>query len=284
MSKPRKPRASPKPGAIIAVGGREDKEGDRKILREIASRVKSGKLVIATMASELPDEQWSLYQSLFTELGTRKIVHLDFRQREQAMDDPKLGVLEGASVVFFTGGDQIKLTTTIAGTQTHREILKLYASGCTIAGTSAGAAAMSETMLVGGAKAETHKVFSAFFTAPGLGLFRDIIIDQHFAQRWRITRLLGAVAENPGFMGIGIDEDTAVIVQEHRSLEVIGSGAVYVVDGSGVTYTNVSEKALERTLALFNVRLHVLKSGNALDLQTRVPSVAVADEEEGDVL
>jgi cyanophycinase len=262
-------------GDIIAIGGREDKEGTRRILREVASRVRADKLVVATLASDMPGEQWRLYQSIFGSLGVKKIAHLHFTQREEAMENPKLDVLQGASVIFFTGGDQIKLTSKIAGTQAHREILNLYAQGCTIAGTSAGAAAMSGTMLVGGLKTETHKVLSAFFTAPGLGLLRDIII-QHFAERWRITRLLGAVGENPGMMGIGIDEDTAVIVQPGKSLQVIGSGAVYVVDGSGITFTNVSERALERTMALFNVKVHVLKSGNTLDLQTRIPSVAAA--------
>ena len=262
-------------------------------MREVAAHAESGKLVVATLASDAPDDQLRLYTSIFTALGVKKIAHLDFKDREAAMNNPKLDVLSGAAVMFFTGGDQIKLTGKIAGTQTHREIMSSYQKGCTIAGTSAGAAALSSTMLVGGPKAESHKVFSAFFISPGLGLLHDIIIDQHFAQRWRITRLLGAVAENPEFMGIGIDEDTAIILQEGKSLEVIGSGAVYVIDGSGVTYTNVSEKALERTMALFNVTLHVLKSGNTLDLKTRTPSVAAAaaedsredseDEEEDDI-
>jgi cyanophycinase len=279
-AKQKKPAHKPRPkstaGAIIAVGGREDKEGDRRILREIATRAGNGKLVLATLASEMPDDQLRLYTSIFTTLGVKKVVALDFADREEAMENPKLEVIKDAEVMFFTGGDQMKLISKIAGTQTHREILSMHAKGCTIAGTSAGAAAMSATMLVGGPKAESHKVFSAFFTAPGLAILKDIIIDQHFAQRWRITRLLGAVAENPDLMGIGIDEDTAVILQEGRSLEVIGSGAVYVVDGSNVTYTNVSEKALERTMALFNVTLHVLKSGNTLNLKTRTPSVARA--------
>jgi cyanophycinase len=277
-------KTTPKPrsrrGAIIAVGGREDKEGDQRILREIAARAGTGKLVIATLASEAPEEQWKLYTTIFHDLGVKKLAHLNFTDSKEAMKNPKLDVLHGADVMFFTGGDQMKLTSKIAGTQTHREIMTLYQRGCTVAGTSAGAAALSATMLVGGPKAETHKVFSAFFTSPGLGLLNDIIIDQHFAQRWRITRLLGAVAENPELMGIGIDEDTAIILNEGKSLEVIGSGAVYVIDGSGVTYTNVSEKALERTMALFNVSLHVLKSGNTLDLKTRTPSVAAAAAED----
>jgi cyanophycinase len=229
--------------------------------------------VIATLASEVPDEQWRVYSRIFRELGVKKIAHLDFGRREDAIAQPRLDVLAGATAVFFCGGDQLKLTSKIAGTKTFDEIVRLYRSGATIAGTSAGAAALSETMLVGSPVVESHKVMGAFFTAAGMGLLREIIIDQHFGQRWRIGRLLGAVAEKPSVLGIGIDEDTAVLVDGSSGFEVIGSGAVYVIDGSAVTYTNISEHQLDRTMAIFNVRLHVLKSGNRFDLSKRQPSV-----------
>ena len=262
-----------RPGTLIAIGGREDKENGRLILKEVAARVGSGKLVIATLASEVPEEQWHAYRHTFAALGVKNTVQLDYKRREEAVSNPKLELLEDAVAVFFTGGDQLKLTSKIAGTETLKRIVEIYQSGGTIAGTSAGAAALSQTMLVGGRALESHKVASAFFTATGLGLLREVIIDQHFAQRTRVGRLLGVVAENPGMLGIGIDEDTAVLFQRDKSFEVIGSGAVYVVDGSAITYTNVSEHAMERTMALFNVRLHVLKAGNAFDLASRTPSV-----------
>jgi cyanophycinase len=264
-------------GWLIAIGGGEDKRGERSILREVAARAGSGRLVIATLASEMAAQQWATYRRVFTELGVKHIRQLDIKRRDEAA--AKVQALDGATAVFFTGGDQIKLTAKIAGTEIAKRVAAIYAAGGTVAGTSAGAAALSQTMLVGGRVVDTHKVASAFFTATGLGLLRDVIIDQHFAQRSRIGRLLGVVGENPGLLGIGIDEDTGVLFDADRGFEVIGSGAVYVVDGSGITYSNVSERALERTMALFDVRLHVLKSGNSFDLSTRTPSVISRPEE-----
>lgn len=130
---------------------------------------------------------------------------------------------------------------------------------------------MSETMLVSGLGGESHKVGGALLMAPGLGLAEEMIVDQHFAQRGRIGRLLGAVAQNPGILGIGIDEDTAIVVEGEKFV-VRGSGAVYVVDGREVSYTNVSEEEAERTMCMFDVKLHVLGHGNAFDLRTREPN------------
>ena len=259
-------------GTIIAIGGREDREGELSILREVANRVNGGKLVVATLASTVPDEQYADYRTLFAKLGVKRIEQLDFKSREEAMDPKALARLDGAAAIFFSGGDQLKLTSKIAGTAVYQKIAELFEAGATIAGTSAGAAAMSETMLVGRSLGEMHTVASAFFTAAGLALLKDMIIDQHFAQRSRVGRLIAAVGEKPSALGIGIDEDTAIVVHGHESFEVIGAGAVYVVDGSGVTYTNISERNMQRTLAVFDVRLHVLKSGNQFDLRTRRPS------------
>ena len=266
-----------KPGTIIALGGREDREGELHILREVASRVNGGKLVIATLASAIGDEQFADYRNLFAKLGVKKIERLDFKSREEAMDPRAVERLDGTSAIFFSGGDQLKLTSKIAGTAIYSRIAELFEQGATIAGTSAGAAAMSETMLVGRSFGELHTVASAFFTAAGLALLKDMIIDQHFAQRSRVGRLIAAVGEKPSALGIGIDEDTAMVVHGHEYFEVVGAGAVYVVDGSGVTYTNISERNMQRTLAVFDVRLHVLKSGNQFDLRTRRPSLKEAE-------
>jgi len=136
-------------------------------------------------------------------------------------------------------------------------------------GTSAGAAAMSETMLVKGTSGETHRI-GDLHMSPGLGLIRDVIIDQHFAERGRFGRLLGAVAHNPRVLGLGIDEDTAAVVDGDQ-LQVIGSGAVYVVDGQDVTHSNVAEARPERVLSMHDVRVHVLGTGDGFDLHTRQP-------------
>ena len=139
-----------------------------------------------------------------------------------------------------------------------------------IAGTSAGASVMSDTMIVQGEDDESpHKC--TLKMSPGLGLVKNIIIDQHFAQRGRIGRLLTAIAQNPEVLGIGIDEDTAIVVSDKGIAEVIGSGAVYFIDGSSIDYSNVSEQYSNEVLSMFNVKLHVLKEGNRFNLLKKVP-------------
>jgi cyanophycinase len=257
---------------LILIGGSEDKDGERLILSEVARFAGTGTLVIATLASEVPDLQWDRYQRIFRTLGVRNLAHLAITGREDALAARTLGVLDGASAVFFTGGDQVKITTKLKGTDLFTRIRDLYMRGALMAGTSAGASAMGESMLVGeSTQEESHKVGGAFYMAHGLGLVGGLVIDQHFAQRARIERLIGAVAENPGGLAIGIDEDTAVVVDNESQFTVIGSGAVYVADGRTVTHTNMSEQMKGQTLCLFDVTLHVLSHNTGFDLTTRRP-------------
>ena len=257
---------------LILIGGSEDKEGARLILSEVARLAGSGRLVVASLASEVPDLQWERYQRIFLSLGVRDLAHLEVAGREDALDPRNLHVLDNASAVFFTGGDQVKITTKLKGTDLFTRIRALYERGGLLAGTSAGASAMGESMLVGeSTQEESHKVGGAFYMAHGLGLVGGLVIDQHFAQRARIERLIGAVAENPGGLALGIDEDTAVIVENEAQLTVIGSGAVYVADGRSVTHTNMSEQMKGSTLCLFDVTLHVLSHNTGYDLTTRRP-------------
>lgn len=263
-------RNSKHKGSVILIGGGEDKKGDKVILKELARRAGNGKLVTATVASEVAGEVWKQYDQIFNELGVKKVEHLDIERRVDAVRDPGLDVLKDAKVVFFTGGDQLKITTKLGGTAIAERILEIFEEGGTIAGTSAGASVMSQTMLVSGLGGESHKVGKGLLMAPGLGLVRDMIVDQHFAQRGRIGRLLGAIAQNPGVIGIGLDEDTAII-HEGDLFSVLGSGAVYVADGRGVTYTNISEEQAEKTMSIFDVRLHVLSEGDCFDLKKHRP-------------
>lgn len=239
--------------------------------------MKPGALVLATLASAEPQVQWETYNRVFRELGIQDIRHLALESREGAADQKLASLLEGASCVFFTGGDQLLITSKLGGTALYSAIRSAHQRGeLLLAGTSAGASAMGETMLVSHGNAliseeESHKIKSAFFMAAGLGIVRDMVIDQHFAQRARIERLVGAIADNPGVLGMGIDEDTAVILDGSDKLSVIGSGAVYVADGTSVTYSNVSERASEKTLCLFDVRLHVLVHGTGFDVVSRRP-------------
>lgn len=226
-------------------------------------------MVIATIASEFPDECWEDYKRIFKNLNVKDLVHFSLEQHQQALDQKHLELFQNAKTVFFTGGDQLKITTKIGGTPIMDAIMDVYKKGGIIAGTSAGAAIMGKTMLVGSEKEESHKVGN-WMMAPGLGFIDDILIDQHFAQRGRIGRLLGAIAMNPGVLGIGIDEDTAVIVYE-SSFKVIGKNAVYVIDGSDVSRTNISHSAADKTMVMHNVRLHILAQNHSFDMKERLP-------------
>ncbi len=257
-------------GTLIIIGGREDRTGSMEILKEIATRTDGQKMVIATLASQIPHEIWPDYQRVFKRMGVTDIEHFFIDQHRQASDPSHLAIFDNAHTVFFTGGDQLKITTKIGGTPIYERILEIYKGGGIIAGTSAGAAMMGTTMLVGREDSETHKVGN-WLMAPGLGFAEEMIIDQHFAQRGRIGRLLGAVAMNPGVLGIGIDEDTSIIMQGDQ-FQVLGTNAIYVVDGHGVTYTNISEAAAERTMSMHDVRLHILAHGEIFNLKTRKPS------------
>jgi cyanophycinase len=259
-------------GTMVLIGGSEDKQGARLILSEVARRAGDGTMVIATLASEEPERQWERYRRIFTELGVKRLEHLAVADRQEVRESRLATIFDDATAVFFTGGDQVKITTKIGGTALFRRLRERYHEGVLVAGTSAGASAMGETMLASrGPLEESHKVENAFYMTRGLGLIADLVIDQHFAQRARIERLIGAIAENPGVLGIGIDEDTGVIVEPTGTFHVIGAGAVYAADGRGITHTNVSEQSKGHTLSLFDVTLHVLSHGTGLDLRTRRP-------------
>lgn len=256
-------------GPLVIIGGREDKEDDKIILREVARHLNGGKLVIATVASHQPEGYFDAYRKAFADLGVTELVELYVEEREQALGEAAEPIFDNAAGIFFTGGDQLRISSQIGDTPVERLVRGLHERGGLVAGTSAGAAVMSETMLVKGSNQESHRI-GDLHMAPGLGLVRDVIIDQHFAERGRIGRLLGAVAQNPRVLGIGIDENTAIVLEGAR-FRVIGSGAVYVVDGSQVTHSNIAEASPERTLSMHNVHLHVLSEGDRFDLRQRKP-------------
>ena len=260
-------------GSLILVGGGEDRQDEMHILREVAGRAKGGRLAVITAASTQPEEMWALYKKLFHQLGVKDVVHVPVADRDAAFDPAVVDTLKSAKVIFFSGGDQVRITSRLGGSTLCDAIRKFYEGGITLAGTSAGTSCMSETMLVGGAGDESHKVGNSLLMAPGLGLMTNVIIDQHFAERGRIGRLLGAVAQNPRILGVGIDEDTAIIVKDGR-FRVFGSGAVYVIDAISESYTNVSEDQADKTMSIFDVRLHILSAGDVFDLATRRPTSA----------
>jgi cyanophycinase len=258
-----------RPGPLIVIGGHEDKDNRKVILAEIARRLDGGRLVVATVASHSPEGYFDSYKAAFSSLGVEDLVEFYVEERSETLGDKALSCFDGAAGVFFTGGDQLRISSQIGDTPVERRVREIHARGGVIAGTSAGASVMSDTMLVRGSSAESHRI-GDLHMAPGLGLLRDVIVDQHFAERGRIGRLLGAVAQNPRVLGVGLDEDTAAVV-EGDAFQVLGSGAVYVMDGSDVTHSNIAEAAPERTLSMYDVRMHVLSTGDRFDLAKRRP-------------
>jgi cyanophycinase len=266
-----RPKLTEAQGTLIIIGGHEEREGEAIILRAVAERAKGGKVVVATLGTSEPEETYQEYRRAFSALGIKQTVHLDVSDREDLLRNPRPEIMEGAAVVFFTGGGQLRITTQFGGTQLCEQIQEFYRKGGTIAGTSAGASVMSDTMVVSGDADSSHRVGANLLMAPGLGYIKDVIIDQHFAERGRIGRLLGAVAQNPRLLGVGIDENTAIVVEKENRVRVLGEGAVYIVDGRQVTSTNMDDDNEDQTLSIFNVRLHVLSQGDEFDLWTREP-------------
>jgi cyanophycinase len=258
--------------ALIIIGGKEDRSADKLILGEVARRVGAGKLVVSTVAMPgNPDGIFAEYEKAFRALGVKHIYNLEIRDRDEATRESKVRILDDARGVFFTGGDQMKITSQIGDTPIFQRTRQIYEDGGVIAGTSAGASVMSETMLVTGGDEESHVIGGSVRMAPGLGLIGGVIIDQHFMERGRVGRLIGAVAQNPKNLGIGIDEETAIVVERGNGFYVLGSGAVYVLDASEVSYSNIAEEDLKKTLSIYNIKMHMLSQGDRFDLLNRSP-------------
>lgn len=260
-------------GTLLLIGGHEDKEGERRILKEFADAVanKPGTVVIVTVASGDPRPLAQEYLDVFSNLGVEKLEVLDIRNRGDACEAENIQKLRGAAAVFFTGGDQLRITSQIGDTPILQAIHALYAAGGVVAGTSAGAAAMPETMVLAGPGEVSHETRNLSMAA-GLGLLPGMTTDSHFTQRGRIGRLLGAVAQNPRILGLGLDEDTAVVAHGNR-LRVLGSGAAYFIDGSTIAYSSLSEKDTEGIVSIHELTMHVLGDGHAFDLSSRRPCV-----------
>lgn len=259
-------------GKLIIIGGREDKENDKEILKVVADGVGKGKLCVVSVASTVSEELWEVYHDVFRELGVKKLSHLDVVHRKESVDLKALSAVQDADAIFFTGGDQLKITSELGGTLVLEKILDIYKNGGIIAGTSAGASVMGETMMTSGASDASFRIGTSIRMAPGLGLASGMIIDQHFAERGRIGRLLGATAHNPRNLGIGIDENTAIILEDKVKFDVVGSGTVYVLDAHESSGNNISEAEEDSPLSIFDVRLHLLVKGDCFDITRKLPA------------
>lgn len=255
-------------GKLIIIGGKEDKDNQREILTEVARGVGNGKLCIVSVASAVGDELWEIYRNVFRELGVKNMSHLDVVHRTESIDHEAYKAVKDADAIFFTGGDQLKITSELGGTIVLERIMEIFHQGGIIAGTSAGASVMGEIMMTSGLSDASFRIGNLRM-APGLGLTNCMIIDQHFAERGRIGRLIGAVAHNPKYLGIGIDEDTAIIFEDKVKFTVIGSGTVYVIDAHESNGCNLIEGEENSPLSLFNTKLHLLVSGDEFDVHSR---------------
>jgi cyanophycinase len=275
-------------GKLIIIGGAVDKGSfsetdiDRTALHNLnffeegilkrvieESKYKEQSLIeIVTTASKIPNEVGRAYVKAFKYLGADKVDILHIDKREQASDPGNIERLRQAHVLMFTGGDQLRLTSILGGTPFHDLFLEKYRNEDFIyAGTSAGAAAASNNMIYEGNSSEALLKGEVKITS-GLGLINDVIIDTHFVQRGRMGRLFQAVVGNPKTMGIGLGEDTGLLITDGVHMEAIGSGLVILVDGREIKDTNLTQIEIGQPISICNMVVHVLSKFDTYNLKT----------------
>jgi cyanophycinase len=255
-------------GLLVAVGGNEDKEHDLIILRKIVSLIKTQtvNIEIITTASEIPEEVGEMYYRSFNRIGNTVVRFMHIITREQAEEKPYIERLKNCDVVFFTGGDQLRISSILGGTLFLDTILnKYFTEECIIAGTSAGATAMSQTMIFDGESGEALIKGSVNVTA-GIGLVKNLIIDSHFIKRGRFSRLMELISSSPGHIGIGLGEDTGIIIRNGYLIEAIGNGLVVIFNGKFIKHSNISYIDKGQAIAVENMHVHVLVDGYGYDI------------------
>lgn len=261
-------------GHLLVIGGAEDKYNERRILRkflQLAGGEEKAEILIVPVASDFPEFAADVYAQAFRNLGVANPRVLRATSRQDVFQADADALLEGVTGVFITGGDQMRLVSIAGGTKFAQKLRKLIAeTDVVVAGTSAGAAGMSTSMIVRG-ESTPHPHKNSVRLSPGLGFLKNIIIDQHFTERGRISRLITAVSYNPYNLGVGIDENTAIILDNEGVLEVFGEGTVTIVDGSGITYNEIAEVSDFQPFSVCGVQLHVLGDGLVYDYFARHP-------------
>jgi cyanophycinase len=264
--------AGPGPeGYLFIMGGGDWPDGMVKRFVDLAAGFNTGKIVILPMASSVPVESAAEWASNFKKFGA-KSVETCILTREQALKPESAKLLDGAGGVFFSGGDQSRLTGVLLDTPVHKKLLELYEQGCVIGGTSAGAAVMSEVMITGDEvrKVEAGREFETLqarniVTARGFGFVQQAVIDQHFVTRKRHNRLISLLAEHPDLTGVAIDESTAILVKPDETFEVVGAKQVIVYDPAGAKFRILPNQNIGFT----NLVMHALTEGDQFDLKTR---------------
>ena len=261
-------------GYIVPVGGAEEKIGDAAILRRFLEICggPSARIAIIPTASELEDTG-DRYATLFESMGAAEGLVIPILTRADSEHPEWLDVLGRVDGVFLTGGNQLRLSTLIGGTEVAKALRRRNAAGLHVAGTSAGASFLSEHMIAYGKEGGSPRA-KAVALAPGLGLHREVIIDQHFRQRDRLGRLLTAISYNPFALGIGLDENTAAFIGPDDVLEVVGSGAITVVDPRDLEFSSMARVRKNDPVCLIGLRLHILDHGATFDLDTRRAAAA----------
>jgi cyanophycinase len=256
-------------GPVMVIGGAEDKLGERVILSRFVQLAGGdhARIAVISTASSLGDAATELYRQIFARVGVGNVTGLRPETREEANDPRTVEVLEGVTGIFMTGGNQLRLSSVIGGTKLGAAILDAHGRGVVVAGTSAGASAVATHMMAFGSSGATPKHRMANVSV-GLGLLVNVVVDQHFEQRTRLGRLLAVVAQSPSLIGLGLDEDTAAIIDANDILEVIGRGSVTIVDGTDVI-TDAFQTTGHKPMMVSNARLHSLPSGYRFDLRAR---------------
>ncbi|GAC31307.1 cyanophycinase [Paraglaciecola polaris] len=256
-------------GYVIPIGGAEDKLHNPEILQKFVELAGGADAVITVIptASQL-DDTGDRYQTLFNELGAGTTHVLPITERSDAQKQEYVEILEQSTAIFVTGGNQLRLSTILGGTPIAKAIRQLNAQGVHYAGTSAGAAIVSQHMITAGSTGIVPTE-NGVSLAPGLGLVNTAVIDQHFNQRNRLARLLSAVSYNPFLIGLGLDEDTAAFINENNEFTVVGSGAITVIDPSNIEYSSMAEANRGEALTLLNLKVHILSAGSRFDLNSK---------------
>lgn len=265
---------STQPLTLIPIGGALDLDRAGVIWRTFIDRAggRSGRFVIIPTASALPETAQRHIDALRAAGVRTHPIGLPLRTRADVHARSAVAAIKRATGIFITGGNQVRLTATLGGTPVLEALLDAYRRGAVVAGSSAGAACLSAVMIAFGKDGATPRQSSAQF-APGLGFTSRVIIDQHFRQRDRLGRLLYAVAQQPGTIGLGVDENTAALIEDERAITVIGQSAVTIVDGASMTATDVAEVVGTRPIGACDVRVHVLTHGGTFDLDRRTAAL-----------
>lgn len=256
-------------GYVIPIGGAEEKIDNPEILTRFVTLAggKDAIICVIPTASQL-DDTGERYEKLFTSLGAGKTVSLPITERADAQNPDYVTELENCTAIFITGGNQLRLSTILGGTPIAKSIRQMNAKGVHVAGTSAGAAIVSQHMITGGSTGIVPTE-DGVNLAPGMGLINTVVVDQHFNQRNRLSRLLSAVSYNPFLIGIGLDEDTAAFIDSNNEFVVVGSGAITVVDPADIEYSSMAEARRGDALTLLNLKIHILAAGSRYNISTR---------------